>query len=240
MNTNSLINLERNLIHSAHIPFFGAFAQQRPQAFLSFNRLLNAYNFDTIIEIGTHDGGLSTLFALYCYLSRHKAVCKDYREPSLYKNQTHHRSPKTFVTLDIVVRDEAAIQAIELLEGQFRQRDVLSNPEHIAELKSLIASPQVGRVLLLCDGGSKKRELQLYAGSLKVGDFVMLHDWAKDEAAFESNKQRGIWHSWETRWENGIGPDQQFGIKETCQQYGIRQIHDEEFDESVWFCGVKE
>ncbi len=236
---NPLQAHEQSLIRIGHQSFYGAFAQQRPSAFLSFNRLLNAHNFDTIIECGMHDGGLSTMFALYCYLSRRPAVCDNPKEPVLYKNRTHHRSPKRFYTYDIVVRDKTAAAVIEELGGTFEQRDTLTDQSSIDHIKALVSDPASGSVLFLCDGGNKKLEMELYSPALKSGDFIMCHDWAYDAAAFERNKQEGIWFSWETRWKSGEGPDQQFGIREICERNGIEQVYAEEFDPSVWFAGRK-
>lgn len=234
-----LVQHEQSLIRAGHQSFFGAFAQQNPAAFLSFNRLLNAHNFDTIIELGTHDGGLSTMFALYCYLSKRIAWSINEQEPSLYKNKTHHRRPKQFVTFDNVRRDEGAIVALKHLGTLFMQQDTLFDEENIAGIRRMIDNERNGTVLLLCDGGNKKRELELYGSALKPGDFVCLHDWARDEAAFETNKRNGVWHGWESRWEDGVGEGQQFGIKDLCERYGIEQIYADEFDKVAWFVGVK-
>ena len=43
----------------------------------------------------------------------------------------------------------------------------------------------------------------------------------------------------ETRWEDGIGEGQQFGIRGLCERYNIEPVYAEEFDDSVWFCGRK-
>lgn len=235
---NPLIQHEQSLIKAGHVSFFGSFGQQNPSAFLSFNRFLNAHNFDTIIELGTHDGGLSTMFALYCYLSQRPAECPA-GEPVAYKNNTHHRRFKTFTTYDIARRDNAAIEAIQHLRGVFRQGDTLDDIFMIDEIRSSIEDPASGTVLLLCDGGNKKRELELYGGSLKPGDFVCLHDWAYDETAFADNKVDGVWHCWESRWHDGVGEGQQFGISELCERYGIEPIYADEFSPVAWFVGVK-
>lgn len=236
---NELFNNEKASIRASHTCFFGSFAQQNPAAFLSFNRLLNSENFDLIIELGTHDAGLSTMFALYSFLSCNPAQSDDPNEPVLYKNHTHHRRCKNFITFDYKVRDKTAIAVLKHLGGQFIQADTLNDQSRIAEIQSLIAAKELGRVLLLCDGGNKKKEFELYGSALKKGDFIMLHDWAKDEQAFESNKQNDIWHGWETRWENGQGDTEQFGIKELCEKHNVEPIYAEEFDKVAWFCGRK-
>lgn len=235
----TLLEREQEALRGQQCPFWGSFAQQNPQAFIGFNRLLNAHRFDTIIELGTHDGGLSTFFALYTFLAGAPASSPNSAEPTLYKNQTHHRTPKRFVTFDNVIRDSTAINVIKHLGGHFVQTDTLTDQYSIDRIRSIIEDPAGGTVLLLCDGGNKKLELDLYGGSLKPGDFVMLHDWARDEAAFEANKRANVWHSWESRWEDGTGQGQQFGIKDLCATHGITPIYAEEFDRAAWFCGTK-
>ena len=236
---NPLQEYERQLILAKHQSFFGSFAQQNPAAFLSFNRLLNAKNFDTIIELGTHDAGLSTLFALYAFQSKYAAQSDDPNEPVLYKNRTHHRRPKQFFTFDKVVRDKTAIKILKHLGANFILADTLGDQLIIDQIRAMIGGPTSGTVLLLCDGGNKKRELDLYGGSLKSGDFVMLHDWARDESAYQSNVRNGVWTGWESRWEDGVGEDQQFGIRTICERHGVEPIYPEEFDGVAWFCGFK-
>lgn len=236
---NPLLLEETNQIRDGYLSFFGAFAQQAPRAFLSFNRLLNVHRFDRIIELGTHDGGLSTFFALYAYLSRRPARSSNPSEPALGKNQSYHRRPKDFYTFDIFRRDETMLETLDLLGAHFIQWDTLNNQAAIDSISSLIEDPASGHVLLLCDGGCKKKELELYGSSLKPGDFVMLHDWAQDKATFEENCANGIWHMWETRWEDGEGQGQQFGIRALCETYNIEPMYAEEFDQVAWFCGRK-
>lgn len=211
-----------------HWSFFGSFMQQTPNAVLSLNRLLNAENFDTIIELGTHDGGLSTLFALYCLGSRMPAQADNPNEPSLYKNRTHHKRPKTFYTFDYVRRDNARIHLLEQMLAQFGQVDFLNDQAVINRIGSIITAG--GRTLLLCDGGDKPKEFSLYSPFLKTGDIIMAHDYADTEAKFAQIKARGIWHGLETKWSD---------IEEACFKHNIHQIYEEEFDDSVWFCGIK-
>lgn len=237
---NQLQYLEQQQIKNASSILYGGLAQQNPQFLVSANRLLNAHNFDTIIECGSHTCGISLFFALYCHVSRYPATCDNPNEPSLFINRTHHRSPKSFHTFDYVVRDRAMIHTLKLLGANFYQADTLNDQAVINGIRSLIDNPASGTVLLLCDGGNKKKEVELYGEALKPGDFVMCHDWAYDSVAFERNKQQGIWFSHETKWENGEGEGQQFGIKDSCEKYGIKQIYADEFDQVAWFCGIKE
>lgn len=226
---NHLDKVEYNAIRNFHASFFGCYAQQNPKAFLSLNRLLNAEKFDTIIELGTHDGGLSSLFALYCFGSRHPATAQDANEPSLYKNSQHHKSPKQFHTFDISLRDIPRLQLLQALGTNFQQIDTLNDQNNIQYIGNIIKNG--GRVLLLCDGGDKKKEFELYAPFLKQNDIIMGHDWAKDDKAFADIQTRGIWYGCEIKWKD---------IEGTCKQNNIAQIYSDEFDDVVWFCGIKQ
>ena len=225
---NTLKEHEQGAVRMSHWSFFGCYMQQTPNAVLSLNRLLNAYNFDTIIELGTHDGGLSTLFALYCYGSNRKATAGHENEPSLYKNNHHNKSPKQFHTFDYVLRDIPRTDFLKSLGANFQQLDFLTSQENIEYIGNLIKNG--GSTLVLCDGGNKPREFELFSPFLKTGDMIMSHDWAYDKNEFEKVKQRGIWYGLETEWVQ---------IKDSCEKYNIEQICKEEFDDSVWFCGLK-
>ena len=218
---NELKNFEQRQTDNLYWCFFGGWCQQNPQAVLSINRLLNFYNFNTIIELGTHTGGLSILLALHC----------------LQYNLKNSADPKTLHTFDNQIRDQDAIKILVHLAAKFERRDILHSQPDIDYVRNLIASS--APTLLLCDNGDKKKEFELYAPSLKRGDIVMLHDWAFDESARRRNVNDKIWTAWETRWENGEKDTEQFGIKEICEKNNIEQIHAEEFDSCVWFCGIK-
>jgi hypothetical protein len=223
-----MTNQEKKCISNMHLPFFGCFMQQHPNAPRAINQLLLDYNFSTIIELGTHDGGLSTLLALYCYLSKMPASCKNTNEPVLYKNNTHHKTPKEFFTFDNTVRDQTSINLIEALGGKFFQYDVLTNEKCISEVGNLIRKQ--GRTLLLCDNGDKVKEFNIYSKFLKRGDIIMSHDFFENEQQFEQAKSEERWFSWETKLDD---------IKQACTDNSIINIHKEIFNECVWFCGMK-
>ena len=225
---NALLDNEQQAVRNMHWSFFGCYMQQTPNAVLSLNRLLNAENFDTIIELGTHDGGLSSLFALYCLGSRMFAQAEDPREPSLYKNNTHHKSPKQFYTFDYVLRDIPRTNLLLQMGTVFKKIDFLNDKSNIEYIGGLIRDGR--RTLVLCDGGDKPKEFRLFAPFLKSNDIIMAHDWAATEEDYVRVKEARIWYGWETKWE---------WIKEACESNHIEQIYQEEFDRSVWFCGRK-
>ena len=234
---NELLDIEKKCIQNMCVPIFGTLAQQNPEAILSINRLLNAQNFTNIIEFGTHNGGLSIWLALYCMMSNIPAACEDKNEPTLYINQTHHKQPKKFATFDITVRDINTIMVLKKMGATFEQLDLLNDEKSISYIKSLINSN--GKTLVLADNGNKLKEMEIYCPSLKSGDIIMCHDWAFDKDEFSYNKAKNIWFGWETRWENGNGIENQFGVKDICIKNNIKQIYSEEFDDCAWFCGIK-
>ena len=234
---NKLKERENNDIKGMCVPIFGVLAQQNPMAILSINRLLNIHNFTNIIEFGTHAGGLSILLSLYCLQSNILAKCDNSNEPTLYINNTHHKQPKHFFTFDNVIRDSSIISLIKQMGSTFEQLDLLNDESAIKYIKFMIGS--VGRTLVFCDNGNKLKELEIYSESLKSGDIIMAHDWAKDSEMFEYNKKNGIWHGWEVRWEDGEGKENKFGIREICEKNNIEQVYSEEFDKCAWFCGRK-
>ena len=225
---NELLDVQLQQIKNAHWSFFGNFMQQTPEAVLSLNRLLNAHNFDTIIELGTHDAGLSMLFALYSLNSRIRCECDNPMEPVLYKNNTHHKSLKTFYTFDNTIRDKGSIFLLQNMGTIFEKRDILNDQPSIDYIGSIIKNG--GRVLLMCDNGNKVKEFNIYSKFLKPNDFIMAHDYGKDEESFKKIKENNIWFTQETKWDD---------IRESCEKHGIIPIYQEEFDKSVWFCGVK-
>ena len=226
---NYLDEIELGQIKNSHWSFFGNFMQQTPRAVLSLNKLLNAVNFDTIIELGTHDAGLSVLLALYSLNSKIQCRSDDANEPVLYKNKTHHKKQKTFYTFDNVIRDKGMTQLVENMGAIFEKRDILNDEDSISRIGEIIKNG--GRTLLLCDNGNKVLEFNIYSKFLKSGDFIMAHDYGRDEQSFQIIKNKGIWFVHETRWTD---------LEESCNKYNIKPVLPEEFDNSVWFCGEKQ
>lgn len=82
----------------------------------------------------------------------------------------------------------------------FRQGDCFDS-KIIEEIKNLIQS--TGRVLVLCDGGNKEREFELYSEFLKKDDVIMLHDYAHSEEEYQQICSRIGWRtSAESRYSN--------------------------------------
>ena len=127
--------------------------------------LISNNEFKTIIEIGTHRGGLSL------WLNDNKpANC-------------------SFTTIDIT----AEHLKIDLIKEHvnFLLGDCFTDNKNT--LINLIKNE--GQTLLLCDGGNKEEEFKTFAPFLKVNDVIMCHDFADDMETYYSVQSSIKWPS---------------------------------------------
>lgn len=191
-----------DIFNSTHYFFFGLRMQQTPQALRKLNQLLTFEKFDRIIEIGTGDGGLTYLFALYCKINNREFYSYDIHDKG-------HNIPllqKSFNTFFI--------------------KDVIFDQANVDEVKLNIQKP--GKTLLICDAG-KSVEFNVYAESLKVGDFIMTHDFAPGPLEFKELQDKKIWNWHESDYD---------AIEQACIKNNI--IHTSYFNDVAWSCGWRE
>lgn len=119
---------------------------QTPKTTETFSNIIE--EFDTIIEIGFHRGGLSNW---------------------LFKN----KKPETNLYCYDITKEY--LQCNEKIN--FIISDCLS-PSSISEIKNTIKTGK--KTLVLCDGGNKEIEFEIYSKFLKEGDVIMLHDYCDD------------------------------------------------------------
>lgn len=191
----------QSLLSTASHNFFGLEMQQHPQALFKLNQLLRLVSFDRIIEIGCLHGGFSFFFALYAAMYKKEFRCYDISDTGYH------------------------IPLLKKLFNCFYKQDVINDTKNVEELRALISSP--GRTLLICDAG-KAAEYNLYAGSLKVGDFIMTHDFAPTPEFFEE-KIKGRHWNWMENWYERI--------KDETIKNNI--VHTSYFNDVVWSCGWK-
>jgi len=87
-----------------------------------------------------------------------------------------------------------------------------------------------GKTLVLCDGGNKVREFNQISPLLKIGDYIMAHDYVDTENNFMENFLDKIWNWAEIKDED---------IIEICQKENLISIDKEKFDSIVWVCKQK-
>jgi hypothetical protein len=82
----------------------------------------------------------------------------------------------------------------------FRQGDCFDE-KIINEIKELIING--GKTLVLCDGGYKEREFNLYSQFLKQDDVIMCHDYAHNAEEFSSIISQINWNcAYESKYDN--------------------------------------
>lgn len=182
--------------------FLGYRMAQTPEALLVFNEIFNCENFARVVEIGTFLGG----FALYL------TICSMVNEMK-------------FFTFDIKRYGSNVHSQIQKFGGKFLQLDVFSS-QGMNKLTSLIGSP--GRVLLLCDGGDKKREIETFAKLLKPKDVIMGHDYFEKASDFF---QQDKWFSCELVKED---------IQAICSKYNLAPWYENVLKEVFWVGRIKQ
>lgn len=130
--------------------------------------------FDTIIEIGTYNGGLS-----------------------LWLHDNKKEGAK-FVTYDI----DGEINAAKKFSGHMDCRVQSCFDESAMEdIQNMIQSE--GKVLVLCDGGDKPKEFNTFAAYLKKGDHIMAHDYKREQRDWDIITSYWQWpYATDTDWKD--------------------------------------
>jgi|TARA_R110000823_G_scaffold282981_1_gene401181 hypothetical protein len=128
--------------------------------------------FDTIVEIGSYNGGLSS----YIF---------DHKNPNA-----------TFVSYDI----NPSINEIKNRNDiDFRVGDCFEDST-FKEIVSFIEKK--GKTLLICDGGNKTKEFNDFSKYLKKDDIIILHDYLSEEFDWGGTTEYWQWpYGYETSWD---------------------------------------
>lgn len=189
-----------NVLATAQHRFFGLVMSQHPQAVVKLNQLLNATQPARIVEIGTGNGGLTTLLASYCAETGCQLHSYDQQEGK------HHAWLKA-------------------MGYPVRRGDALNDPVVVEEVKGVVA--REGRVLSLCDAG-KALEASYIIPVMKVGDLILMHDFAPDAATFERDIKGRLWNWFESWYER---------VAEVSNAHGI--VYSPYLNDVVWSLGIK-
>ena len=83
-----------------------------------------------------------------------------------------------------------------------------------------------GKTLVLCDGGNKTKEFNLYSSFLKPKDAIMCHDYAHSLPEFNRLKAAATW--------NFANESSYSQIKEAVKHHGLTPYMYEEFKSVFW------
>jgi cephalosporin hydroxylase len=159
-------------------------------------------NYDNIIEIGSYNGGLSS----YIFDSKKKGA--------------------SFVSYDIAPEiNDAAKQRSDI---DFRIGDCFEE-KYTNEIIELINKP--GKTLMICDGGHKTKEFNLFSKYLKSGDVIILHDYKQDNISWNQMAEYWQWpYGFETSYEE---------IKDAIIENNLEEFRNKEFNFFAWGSYIK-
>ena len=193
----------------------GINSQQNPNVYSVFTQFFQDESFDFVIEIGTSYGGLS----LY-----------------LYEQSLQHDF--NFITYDYSgfrsgVWSERKQELKDAWNNEllfdFRDKDVFS-PTTITEISTIL---QNNKCLLLCDGGDKPKEIQIYSEHLQSGSYIMGHDYSPNRMYFNKHTKNKVWNWLELKDQD---------ISETMKQHNLSKCdkYYTDFRDTAWVCLIKE
>jgi cephalosporin hydroxylase len=182
--------------------FLGTELSQNINMPLVLNSFLETVKPKTIIEIGTFKGGLSVLFQIYSISYKSKFVTYDIK--------------------DYVVNTNL----FDFLKIDRKKCDVFSE-QTIEEIISLIQSE--GTTVVFCDGGNKIKEVNFFGNYLKIGDYILAHDYSKDDNTFKNEIQNKIWDWCEIKDSD---------IEEVCKTNNLQKVF-LEFETVAATCRIK-
>lgn len=87
-----------------------------------------------------------------------------------------------------------------------------------------------GQTLVLCDGGNKIKEFEVFSRILKSGDIIMAHDYSRDENLYQAYIKNHVWRWCEIQYKD---------IALSVSQNNLEPYMTDEFQEAVWTCWKK-
>jgi len=183
-------------------------AQQNPNTFEVFYNFLNEIKPARILEIGTSLGGFTSFLN---YASKRLNI------------------PCNILSYDIYFKEWYNDMINEGID--VRVENVFN--DHYTEVKQEVIDfiNQDGITLILCDGGSKIHEFKILSDYMKNNDFIMAHDYSRNEETFKENVYMKIWN-----WHEIADKD----IQESCEKNNLISYNQEIFDTVAWVCKIKE
>lgn len=187
--------------------FKGLAAQQHHNAYRVFYDFLSLVKPQRILEIGTALGGF-TEFLKLCTDSLSldtKILSYDIHEHPWY-GEIRNKG------IDIRVEN-------------------IFNPEWTTVKNEVIEFvQQEGITIVLCDGGWKIGEYNIFSKLIKNGDYILVHDYCLDADSFEKEIKNKIWN-----WCEIMEKD----IETAGKENHLIPFQQEIFEKVVWNCKIK-
>jgi hypothetical protein len=89
---------------------------------------------------------------------------------------------------------------------------------------------QDGTTIVLCDGGWKVGEFRIFSKLIKMGDFILAHDYSVTKQNYETEIKNKIWNWCEITEED---------ISDYVEKNNLESYNPEVFSQAVWVCKLK-
>tara|TARA_B100000035_G_C20875091_1_gene497992 strand:+ start:123 stop:746 length:624 start_codon:yes stop_codon:yes gene_type:complete len=196
----------------------GVPTQQATNVHEAFETFFDENTFDYVLEIGTSYGGLSLFLYEQSLKHNFNFITYDYLD---FKNgKWAHR---------INSLKQAQPETWENSKHLFKNQDIFTE-ESVSELSAILKN---NKCLLLCDGGDKVREFNLYSEYIQPGSYIMAHDYASDKDYFSKHISGKIWNWHEIQDSDIIEKVNEHNLSKCPQYYDA-------FRKVVWACFTKE
>lgn len=208
MNIKENITKYTSLEHNDSLSMFmGHAAQQSHNAYQIFYDFLSEVKPKRILEIGTSLGGFTTFLRI---------CCDDLSLDTSIRSYDIHRHP----WYDSIIAKNIDIR----VENIFTDGYASCNSEVVDYIQ------QDGTTIVLCDGGWKIGEFNLFAKHIKQKDYILAHDYSFSKEVYERDIQNKIWN-----WCEITEKD----IAQACVDNNLIPYKAEEFGNAVWACKIK-
>jgi hypothetical protein len=188
--------------------------QQHEDIAQPFTELFTKIMPKQIVEIGTSSGGLTLLLRdILDNLNLQTSLIRTY---DVHDNNYIKYHVNEDTKIDVIKKNIFNHTYDSLLE------------EETQDITNFIQ--QSGPTVVLCDGGSKKNEFNIFSKILKKGDIIMAHDYASTQEYFLSHISNKIWNWHEINDED---------IRQACAENNLIPYMDTEFKNVVWVCKQK-
>jgi cephalosporin hydroxylase len=188
---------------------------QNKNVFETFKQLFLIKKPKRIIEIGTQYGGFTLMLKdilLSAGLNDFIIRTYDVKNPSFLMQH-----PELDERIEIKVEDIFKYHPFSIKE------------EKIKELKDFMSDGTPN--IILCDGGNKIKEFNVFSDIIKSGDIIMAHDYAYDIEKFENEIKGNVWNWMEI---------QESDISECSKRNNLSFYMGEEFQNVAWVCKEKQ
>lgn len=182
-------------------------SQQNHNVYEVFYNFLNKIKPKRILEIGTASGGFTSFLNI---VSKENNLNIEILSYDIYERDWY----------DDMKEDGIDVRVEDIFNSDFSS----VNDEVIKFIQN------DGVTIILCDGGYKIGEFNLLSNYLKIGDFIMAHDYAYDNDKFEKDIKNKVWNWCEIKESD---------ISEASVRNNLSFYSQEIFGNVAWVCKIK-